>query len=700
MSVKQGNIGIVKDNLLFYYNSKVIQGFRGEATSNLANAISIGAQGGSLTVATSYPSFSEDLSDGNFFKNVPSGGVLYHQVTNPAFSNNTILYNNNGGLTSGSLIPISGPYLVFSFYAYLTQVYNGYNGGLAGYINTYIASSVTGFVSSFYGSYGWYFYVNGVLDQNWSYNTAYLNKWVRVVAVVNNGALDSTVKYFSNWYIYADRLTSGAMYIAKFQVEQKAYVTPAVKYDYLTNLSNRGETTTNLISNPDFTSTTGWNNNGNITTTIETINSKTYIKVVSNQGSSTPGILSDSISVTAGSIYTLSAFGYRSGSAEAYLYVYNVSSGTDILWTGAPFGTTDGWVVSKFKIPAGCSTIKVGVLWSVPSIGDIFYVEKMQLEQKEYQTAFVNGSRTANTIAGGGGLIDLSGNRFNASLDNSVFDTNGIYYNGIGTYVDTGFDITNLDPSQAFTIEAIVNFDAPRVYSPTSFTISSVNTTTNYITTSVTHNLVAGDRIGFSVSGGSLPSPLQDSSTVAPYYIINPTSNTFQVSTSSGGSAVDLTTTGSGTISASIPYRNGVLFGRAGYGGICIYYNISPAGVITVFGYVRTTVGGYQNTPVPTISSGVNYLITVVNNPVNNSFTIYLNGVSQGQYSAATGSTYANGITGNFYIGLGGQADGGGTLAYPPFKGYCNMQSIYRKAFSEKEIYQNYIAHKKTHNLP
>lgn len=445
MSIQHGNLGIVKNNLSLYYNGRIQQGFRGEATSNLANTISIGPQGGSLTVATSYPSFSEDLSKGNYFKNVPGGGVLYHLVTNPAFSNNAGLYNNNGGLTGATSIPIAGTYLIFSFYVYLTQIYTGYNGGLGGYINVNTNTGGNGSMGGVLTSYGWSFYVNGVLDNGWSSNTAYLNKWIRVVAIVNNGAISASAKYFSNWYIYNDRLTSGAMYIAKFQVEQKTYVTNPVVYDILTNFSNRGETTTNLITNPDFTSTSNWNNNGNVTLSITTVGAKSYLQVVSNQGSSTPGILSDAITVTASTVYTLSAYAYRSGT-EAYLYVYNANNGTDIIWTSqgaAALGTTEGWVVNKFTTPVGCTSIKVGVLWASPNVNDTFYVEKMQLEQREYQSAFVSGSRTANTIASGGGLIDMSGNNNNADLTTiSSFDSSGYYFNGSSDYINLGSDIT------------------------------------------------------------------------------------------------------------------------------------------------------------------------------------------------------------------------------------------------------------------
>ena len=469
MSVQHANRGIVKKDLQLYYNREFAKSFRGEATSNLANTISIGAQGGSLTVATTYPSFSEDLSAGNYFKNFPNGGVLYHLVTNPAFSNNSSLYNNNGGLAGGTSIPIAGTYLIFSFYAHLTQIYTGYNGGLAGYINTNTNSGGNGSIGSVLTSYGWSFYVNGVLDNNWSSNTANLNKWIRVTAFVNNGAISSSAKYFSNWYIYNDRLTSGAMYIAKFQIEQKTYVTNPLVYDILTNLSNRGETTTNLISNPDFTSTSNWANNGNVTLSTLTVGAKTYLKAVTNQGSSTPGILSDTIAVTASTVYTLSAYAYRSGT-EAYLYVYNVNNGTDIIWTGqgaAALGATEGWCVNKFTVPAGCTSIKVGILWSGPTIGDTFYVEKMQLEQREYQSAFVNGSRTTNTVAGGGGLLDMSGNNVHADLTNVGFGSSGFTFDGSNQYINLGTSNTSLNISADLTVEAMIKLTSNFTLNPT-----------------------------------------------------------------------------------------------------------------------------------------------------------------------------------------------------------------------------------------
>lgn len=81
----------------------------------------------------------------------------------------------------------------------------------------------------------------------------------------------------------------------------------------------------------------------------------------------------------------------------------------------------------------------------------------------------------------------------------------------------------------------------------TSFTFTSasdVNTTTNVITKAA-HGLLNGQVISFNVStGASLAAPLKFD---FPYYVVNKATDTFQVSLTVGGSAVDLTTTGSGT---------------------------------------------------------------------------------------------------------------------------------------------------------
>lgn len=62
------------------------------------------------------------------------------------------------------------------------------------------------------------------------------------------------------------------------------------------------------------------------------------------------------------------------------------------------------------------------------------------------------------------------------------------------------------------------------------------------------HGLLNGSVVRFTVSGGSLPTGIVSGTS---YYVINATANTFNVSTSLGGSAINTTGTSSGTITAS-----------------------------------------------------------------------------------------------------------------------------------------------------
>ena len=66
-------------------------------------------------------------------------------------------------------------------------------------------------------------------------------------------------------------------------------------------------------------------------------------------------------------------------------------------------------------------------------------ISEMQLEQKSYATEFTPTSRSANTVAGGGGLLDISGNNYNIDLNgaNVLYDSGGFYFNGntAGPYI-------------------------------------------------------------------------------------------------------------------------------------------------------------------------------------------------------------------------------------------------------------------------
>jgi Flp pilus assembly protein TadG len=84
----------------------------------------------------------------------------------------------------------------------------------------------------------------------------------------------------------------------------------------------------------------------------------------------------------------------------------------------------------------------------------------------------------------------------------------------------------------------------PATCAPEFPTVSSLNTSTDVITTSASAAPNNGMPVEFQ-STGSLPGGLSSGTT---YYVVSKSGKTFKVSTSSGGSAVNITSSGSGTI--------------------------------------------------------------------------------------------------------------------------------------------------------
>ena len=80
-------------------------------------------------------------------------------------------------------------------------------------------------------------------------------------------------------------------------------------------------------------------------------------------------------------------------------------------------------------------------------------------------------------------------------------------------------------------------------------TIASIDIATDTFTSTTNHNLVIGDDVMWT-SDATIPTPLSDGRKVEKYFYVVavPTPTTFQVSTVKGGSVLDITSTGSGTI--------------------------------------------------------------------------------------------------------------------------------------------------------
>lgn len=142
----------------------------------------------------------------------------------------------------------------------------------------------------------------------------------------------------------------------------------------------------NLLPNSDCKTLDYFVNNQNVSRTTEEIDGESYIKFVSNQDDSTPGMItSGSISVQPGEKYTFKVKGFRSTKPMSPAYLYVSTNLGNLVWPGTnlPFGKeNENWVSNDFTIPEGVSSIRLGVLW-YPGYGlangDVFYLNELGL---------------------------------------------------------------------------------------------------------------------------------------------------------------------------------------------------------------------------------------------------------------------------------------------------------------------------------
>jgi hypothetical protein len=93
-------------------------------------------------------------------------------------------------------------------------------------------------------------------------------------------------------------------------------------------------------------------------------------------------------------------------------------------WTGTFTSSATGGSFFFYFFPS---------IATLPATVDI---AELQLEQKTYASEFTPTSRSANTVAGGGGLLDISGNNINADLTNVSFNSSGYTFGGSANYID------------------------------------------------------------------------------------------------------------------------------------------------------------------------------------------------------------------------------------------------------------------------
>jgi len=189
--------------------------------------------------------------------------------------------------------------------------------------------------------------------------------------------------------------------------------------------------------------------------------------------------------------------------------------------------------------------------------------------------------QTANTLIGATNNVGFYGN---IAAPTSGITTTGTIssISSSGTTVTVNHDAITYTAGQTVTIAATANITA--LTSGTTCTLLTLGTTTSLpgaATGSVTFTDV-GDLVTYTAHGMADNTPIFFSAVTTTtgisintlYYVINKTTNTFQVSATKGGSAIALTTNGTGTCVQGVFTAN-----AAGTGTATVTLNIQGSGI-------------------------------------------------------------------------------------------------------------------------
>jgi hypothetical protein len=217
--------------------------------------------------------------------------------------------------------------------------------------------------------------------------------------------------------------------------------------------SFRGEPTFNKISG-DFDTTFDSFSDGDNAGFLNQLGSGNYLGVSSfisykglkslriNRGSGGTGRAYRTFSVSTGEFSSISAWVYSDVAGPFIALEY---FGGDYNW-GVAYNnnihTGSGWELIWCRTLGGSTSPTTGYYFLHPSVNNFdTYWDNIQVENKQYNTSYVNGTRGA-TVATGGGLKDLSGLGNNGELINGPIynsSNNGsIVFDGVNDNINIG----------------------------------------------------------------------------------------------------------------------------------------------------------------------------------------------------------------------------------------------------------------------
>lgn len=178
-----------------------------------------------------------------------------------------------------------------------------------------------------------------------------------------------------------------------------------------------------------------------------------YVRVTANQSTGNPGVWIDAAkTVTPGTTYKFRINGSvdSSPASTAKLYVKNISANSDLAWSTTVLPTNFDFVEVLFTIPAGCTSIRVGVMWTTPAINAQMNITEVSLTNM-YDGAAVLGYKYISTDPDGkktASFVDMDGRSLASAMvasvtgtgTNQVFTYNNwsyAYYNEMGQVLAT-----------------------------------------------------------------------------------------------------------------------------------------------------------------------------------------------------------------------------------------------------------------------
>jgi len=388
MSVQHANRGVVKKDLQLYYNREFSKSFRGEATINTCNLNSrynyvwgnaVATRDTTAPVAPPITGF--EIAKLRSTDGQDAQTILYtaavDQVNGGVYTHSAYIY-----LESGTWVSVG-------------QHWNPWDYG----VQTYIP----------------------------------LNKWTRVSYTVTNSAAN----YGQVACAYN---TNGVVYITATQYERKSYSTPFVASTLWTpNLVNVVSTNGNTTMTKN-TVGNGWTNARVYST--EGYNAPCYVSFKASQTSSAAIMIALNSDPATGINYPYLDYAfYLDGGGYTAIYesganplvigssTYTTSTLFEIIYDGTNINYYMDGVLKRTVARSGS-----GPLY----LDSSFYNNSVAINNLSFGP-LSGTNRFSNTVSGGGGLLDISGNNYNIDLSgaNVLFDSGGFYFNGntAGPYI-------------------------------------------------------------------------------------------------------------------------------------------------------------------------------------------------------------------------------------------------------------------------